>query len=82
MNEMTFITTNSSRFTLHIGYEDNCIGDTVLQIDNNKNWKNYIEGKINELSGSCYAIRLMVCISNINPLKSIYYAYFHSVIKY
>jgi len=24
----------------------------------------------------------MVCISNINTLKSIYYTYFHSVIKY
>jgi hypothetical protein len=35
-----------------------------------------------KLSGSCYAIRLMVCVSNINTVKSIYYAYFHSVIKY
>ena len=34
------------------------------------------------LSGACYAIRLMAHISNINSLKSIYYAYFHSIIKY
>ena len=37
---------------------------------------------IPKLSGTCYAVRLMVHISNINILKSIYYAYFHSVIKY
>ena len=34
------------------------------------------------LSAACYAIRLMVHISNINPLKSIYYAHFHSIIKH
>ena len=34
------------------------------------------------LSGACYAIRLMVHISSINPLKSIYYVYVHSIIKY
>jgi hypothetical protein len=37
---------------------------------------------ITKLSAACYAIRLMVHISNINTLKSIYYAYFHSTIKY
>ena len=37
---------------------------------------------INKLSAACYAIRLMVHISNINTLKSISYAYFHSIIKY
>jgi len=56
MNEIKFITKNSSHFTLHIGYEHECLGETVLQIDNNKNWKNHIEGKITELSGSCYAV--------------------------
>jgi len=34
MNEMKFITKNSSHFTLRVGYEDKCIGDIVLQIDN------------------------------------------------
>jgi hypothetical protein len=37
---------------------------------------------IPKLSGASYAIRSLVQISNINTLKSIYYAYFHSVIKY
>jgi len=37
---------------------------------------------IPKLSGACYAVRSMVRISNINPLKSIYDAYVHSVIQY
>jgi len=53
-----------------------------LQIDNNINWKNRIEEMIPNLIGTCYAVRSMVHISNINTLKTIYYADFHSVIKY
>jgi len=37
---------------------------------------------IPKLSAACYAVRLMVHISNINILKSICYAYFHSITKY
>jgi len=33
-------------------------------------------------SGACHAVRSMVHVSNISTLKSIYYAYFHSIIKY
>ena len=49
-----------------------------LPIDNKLNWKNHIEKMITNLSRACYAIRLIVH----NTLKSIYYAYFHSAIKY
>ena len=37
---------------------------------------------IPKLSAVCYAIRLIVIISNINTLKSIYHAYFHSYVKH
>jgi hypothetical protein len=37
---------------------------------------------IPKLSVACYAARLMVHTRNNNTLKSIYYAYFHSIIKY
>jgi len=73
---------------LCIGYKEKYIEETVntkflgLPIDNNLNWKNHIEKIITDLSGACYAIRLIVHISTINILKSIYYAYFHSAIKY
>ena len=53
-----------------------------LKIDKHVNWKNCIEQMIPKLSVVCYVIRLMVHISNINILKSIYYAYFQSVIKF
>ena len=33
-------------------------------------------------SAACYAIRFMVHVSNIHTPKLIYYAHFHSVIKY
>ena len=35
-----------------------------------------------KLSGACNSIKSMVHVSNINTLKTIYYAYFHSIIKY
>jgi hypothetical protein len=37
---------------------------------------------IPKLSGACYAVRLMLHINNINAIKSIYYAYFHTILKY
>jgi hypothetical protein len=40
-----------------------------------------MEEMIPKLSGAYYAVRSMVHISNINTLKSIYYTYFHSIIK-
>jgi hypothetical protein len=37
---------------------------------------------ITKLIGACYAVRSMAHISDINTLKSIFYAYFNSVLKY
>jgi len=45
-------------------------------------WKNHTEQMIPKLSAACYAIESIVCTSNINTLKSIYHAYFNSIIKY
>ena len=87
-NMMKFITNNSSHSTLHIGNKENYIGERVntkflgLQIDNRLNWKNHIEQMISKLNGACHAVRLMIHISNMNTLKSIYYAYIHSTVKY
>ena len=86
-NIMKFITKNSSHSALHTGYEKKYIKETMntkflgLKIDNHRNWKCHIEEMIPKLSGACYAVR-MGHISNINTLKSIYIAYFHSIIKY
>jgi hypothetical protein len=37
---------------------------------------------IPKLSGACYAIGSMSHISSTDNLKSIYFAYFHSIMKY
>jgi len=50
-----------------------------LQTDNRLNWKIHIEQMILNL---VQHIRSMVRISNINALKSIYYACFHPGMKY
>jgi len=56
MNIMKFITNSSSHSTLHIGYKENYVEETVntksrgLQIDNHLNWKNQTEQMIPKLS--------------------------------
>jgi hypothetical protein len=87
-NIMKFVTKNSSHSTVIIGYKGKYIEGTMnikflgFQIYNRINWKNHTEQMIPKVSGMCYTIRLMVHISNISALKSIYYAYFHSIIQY
>jgi len=77
MNIMKFIAKNLSHSMLHIGYKEKYIKETVStkflgsQIDNQINWKNHIEQMTPKLSVACYALKLMVCISNINTLKSV-----------
>jgi hypothetical protein len=86
-NIMKFITNNSSHSTLCLGYREKYVEEMVytkflgLQINNHIIWNNHIEQTIPKLSGACYAVRLVVHISNINPFKSIYYAYLHSILK-
>ena len=56
---MEFIIKNSSHSTLHIGYDEKCIEQTVntkflgLELDNHTNWKNLFEEMIGKLSGAC-----------------------------
>jgi len=76
---------NSSHSTLYIGYKEKYIEETMntkflgLHTDNHKN---HIEQMIPKLSEACNAVRSMVHINNINTLKSITNAHFHSIIKY
>jgi len=46
-------------------------------MDNPVNWKNHPELIIPTLSAACYVVTSMVNVSNMNTLKSSYYAYFH-----
>jgi hypothetical protein len=73
---------------LTIGYKDKFIEEVVntkflgIHLDNRLNWNNHIDQIIPKLSAACYAVRQMYHISNNITLKSIYFAYFHSIVEY
>ncbi|PNF23822.1 hypothetical protein B7P43_G15913 [Cryptotermes secundus] len=87
-NVMKFTTNNAPHYVLNIGYNGKYIEETVntkflgLQIDSHLSWSNHIDKLIPKLSGACYAVRSMFHVSNTETLKLIYFAYFHSVMKY
>jgi len=68
---MKIITKNSSHSTFIIVTKRSILKKQCLKIDNYLTWKNHIAQMISNLRGACYAVRLMVHISNINTLKSI-----------
>jgi hypothetical protein len=53
-----------------------------LELDKNINWKNHIQKILPKLSSACYLIRRMCPSCNINTLKMIHFAYFHSVMEF
>jgi len=53
-----------------------------LELDTNINWKNHIHKTLPKLSSASYLIRRMYPSFNINTLKMIYFAYFHSVMEF
>ena len=61
---------NSSHSTVHFGYKEKYVAETEnkkffgLQID-----IHHIEEMISKITGACYAVRLMVHISNINTVN-------------
>jgi len=87
-NIMKFITINQPYCALTVSYRDKCIEEAVnlkflgIQIDNHLNWKNHIDQIIPKLSIACYMVRQMYHICNNDILRSIYFAYFHSIASY
>jgi hypothetical protein len=73
---------------LTIGYKDKYIEEVVrikflgIHLDNHLNWNNHTDQIIPKLSAACYAVTQMYHFVNQNTLKSIYFAYFHSIVKY
>jgi hypothetical protein len=53
-----------------------------LQIDNLLNCTNHIGKLIPKISGACYAVRSMCNIISADAVKSVYFAHFHSTMKY
>jgi hypothetical protein len=53
-----------------------------LEIDKHLSWKTHIERILPRLSSACYAIWSIFHFSNMDTLKMIYVAYFHSILKF
>jgi hypothetical protein len=52
------------------------------QINKHLNWANQTDKMIHKLRAESYARRPMVYASNSDNLKSVYFAYFRSIMKY
>jgi hypothetical protein len=87
INAINFIK-NSPQYPLHIWYNDKYTEEAVntkflrLQIDNHLNWKNHTDQLVPKLSAAQYAVISLLHINNTHTLKSTYFAYFHSLMKY
>jgi hypothetical protein len=87
-NIMKFVTKNMPHCPLTIGYKYKYVEEVVstkflnIRLDNHLNWKDHIDQIIPKLSSACYAVRQIYYFINQNTLKSIFFAYFHSVVKY
>ena len=53
-----------------------------MHIDNHRNWKNYVEQILPELSAACFSIRNLIHTLKLDILHMVYFAYFHSVLQY
>jgi len=74
---------------LTIGHEDKYIEEAVnlkflgIHVDSHLNWKNHIDRITPKLSvAACYMIRQIYYICNNDTLRSIYFAYFQSIVSY
>ena len=53
-----------------------------LELDKHVNWKSHVRKILPRLSGTCYLIQRLYTSCNINTLRMIYFAYFHSIMEY
>ena len=87
-NIIKFTPNNRQNETFQILYQNRLLIGTDntkflgLELDKNVNWKNHIQKNLPELSSACYLIRRMCPSCNINTLKMIYFADFHSVMEF
>jgi hypothetical protein len=53
-----------------------------LQTDNHLNFTHHTFTAIPKLSAACYLLRSTFHVSNTDTLNPVYFAYFHSIMKY
>ena len=85
---MKFLTINLPYCALTIGHKDKYVEEEVnlkflgIQIDSHLNQKNYTDQIILKLGTACYIVTQMYYTCNNDTLRSIYFAYFHSIASY
>jgi hypothetical protein len=88
MNIVKFTPTNIVCNPLTIKYVGKVLTEVTnfkflgLHIDNHLNWRRHIEWILPKLSAACYTIRKLSHVLNIDVLKTVYFANFHSVVEY
>ena len=87
-NIMKFTPNTRQNETFQIIYHNKILTGTNntkflgLELDKNVNWKKHIQKILPKLSSACYLIRKTYPSCNLNTLRMIYLAYFHSAMEY
>jgi hypothetical protein len=85
---MQFYTNHHKKLDLQILVNDLIVTNATnirflgLQLDNKLTWNAYSHELKTKLNKACYAIRAIKPLVSQNVLITIYYSYFHSVLKY
>jgi hypothetical protein len=85
---MTFVTINLPHCAMTIGHNNKYTEEVVylkllgIQIDAHLNWKTHTDQTIPKLSAACYIVRQTYYIRSNDTLRSIHFAYFHSIASY
>jgi hypothetical protein len=83
-----FTPANFSYFPLHITIgenlfvETNAINFLGLQLDSQLSWKPHINYILHKLSSVCFIMRRLSPVLNIQSLRTVYFAHFHSLVNY
>ena len=87
-NKIKFTPKTTAHVPSDIYYKDNVIDEvksTVflgMHTDNHMNWKNHVGQILPKLSAACFLIRKLIHTLNPDVLRTVYFAYFHSVLQY
>ena len=85
---MNFSAKTKLLIDMQLSYKGNPISNTLstnflgLTLDSTLSWNLHVEQMSCKLNSACYAIRLLKSIISTNNLRTVYFAYVHSIITY
>jgi hypothetical protein len=85
---MHFSTKSKLLIDIQLSYKGNPIMNTLstrflgLTLDSTLSWNLHIEQLSSKLNSACYVIRLLKPIISTKNLRTVYFAYVHSIITY